>query len=223
MTTGAEKREGEAAPKAAVTPQRSNGRARVALILQAAADVIHERGYDSTTMSEIALRSGTKIGSLYRFFPTKELVGDALIEDYAQSSEVQWQAIIAAAPSATPERLADLLLDAYIEARKKQSGRALLALLESRADGSRRREEFRHRNLERIGEALKANAPHLKAPTLRKMAIVMLYHMRAMMAMTFDPNAPNAPGAPEELRISVRSWLAARLLPHNANPKRKET
>jgi AcrR family transcriptional regulator len=223
MTTGAEKREGEAMPKAAITPQRSNGRARVALILQAAADVIHERGYESATMSEIALRSGTKIGSLYRFFPTKELVGDALIEDYAQSSEVQWQAIIAAASSATPERLADLLLDAYIAARRKHSARALLALLEGRADGSRRRAEFRHRNLERIGEALKANAPHLRAPTLRKMAVVMLYHMRAIMAMTFDPNAPNAPGAPEELRISVRSWLAARLLPHNANLKRKET
>jgi len=223
MTTGAEKREGGAVPKVAVTPQRSNGRARVALILEAAADVIRERGYESTTMSEIALRSGTKIGSLYRFFPTKELVGDALIEDYAQSSEVQWQAIIAAASSATPERLADLLLDAYIDAHRKHSARALLALLEGRADGSRRREEFRHRNLERIGEALKANAPHLRAPTLRKMAVVMLYHMRAMMAMTFDPNAPNAPGAPEELRVSVRSWLAARLLPRNANLKRKET
>jgi AcrR family transcriptional regulator len=223
MTTGAEKREGGAVPKVAVTPQRSNGRARVALILQAAADVIHERGYESATMSEIALRSGTKIGSLYRFFPTKELVGDALIEDYAQSSEVQWQAIIAAAPSTTPQKVADLLLDAYIDARRKQSGRALLALLESRADGSRRRKEFRYRNLERIGEALKANAPHLKAPTLRKMAVVMLYHMRAMMAMTFDPDAPTVPGALEELRISVRSYLAARLMPHNANPKRKET
>jgi len=218
MITGAGKREGGAAPKVAVTPQRSNGRARVALILEAAADVIRERGYESTTMSEIALRSGTKIGSLYRFFPTKELVGDALIEDYAQSSEVQWQAIIAAAPGATPERLADLLLDAYIDARRKHSARALLALLEGRADGSRRREEFRHRNLERIGEALKANAPHLRAPTLMKMAVVMLYHMRAMMAMTFDPNAPNAPGAPEELRISVRSWLAARLLRAQRKP-----
>jgi AcrR family transcriptional regulator len=223
MTTGAEKRQSAAVPKVGVTPQRSNGRARVALILATAADVIHERGYESTTMSEIALRSGTKIGSLYRFFPTKELVGDALIEDYAQSSEVQWQAIIAAAPSATPERIADLLLDAYIDARKKHHASALLALLESRTDGSRRREEFRRRNLERIGEALKANAPHLKAPTLRKMAVVMLYHMRAMMAMTFDPDAPNAPGAPEELRLSVRSYLATRLSTHNAQPKRKVT
>jgi AcrR family transcriptional regulator len=221
MTTGAEKRKSAAVPKVGVTPQRSNGRARVALILATAANVIHERGYESTTMSEIAVRSGTKIGSLYRFFPTKELVADALIEDYAQSSEVQWQAIIAAAPSATPERIADLLLDAYIDARKKH--RALLALLESRTDSSRRREEFRRRNLERIGGALKAHAPHLKTPTLRKMAVVMLYHMRAMMAMTFDPDAPNAPGALEELRISVRSYLAARLLPHNATPQRKET
>src|SRR3984885_15577084 len=126
MTTGTEKREGEAVPKAAITPQRSNGRARVALILEAAADVIHERGYEGTTMSEIALRSGTKIGSLYRFFPTKELVGDALIEDYAQSSEVQWQAIIAAAPGATPERLAARLLGPHIEARRRRSARAPL-------------------------------------------------------------------------------------------------
>jgi hypothetical protein len=64
---------------------------------------------------------------------------------------------------------------------------------------------------EKDGEALKANAPHLRAPTLREMAVVMLYHMRAMMTMTFDPDAPNTPGAPEELRISVRSYLAARL------------
>src|SRR5258708_39047558 len=149
MTTGAEKKEGEAVPKAAVTPQRSNGRARVALILQAAADVIHEHGYESTTMSEIALRSGTKIGSLYRFFATKELVGDALIEDYAQSSEVQWQAIIAAASSATPERLADRRLDAYIDARQKHTARAHLALLGGRPDGSRPRQPLRHRKSER--------------------------------------------------------------------------
>jgi hypothetical protein len=36
--------------------------------------------------------------------------------------------------------------------------------------------------------------------------------------MTFDPNAPNAPGAPEELRISVRSWLAARLFAAQRKP-----
>jgi AcrR family transcriptional regulator len=76
-------------------PQRSNGRERVGLILQAAVEVINERGYEAATMKEIADRSSTKIGSLYRFFPTKELVAEALIQLYADSSEAQWQAIIA--------------------------------------------------------------------------------------------------------------------------------
>jgi AcrR family transcriptional regulator len=193
----------------AVAPQRSNGRERVALILQTAADVIHERGYEATTMREIAHRSGTKIGSLYRFFPTKDLVADALIQDYAESSEIQWQAIVEAAPNAAAGRLADLFLDAYVQARRKH--KALLALLESSSDGSRRREEFRARNLERIAQALKAHAPHLKAPALKKIAVVMLYHMRAMMALTVDPEAVNAPGAAEELRTCVRAYLTGRL------------
>jgi AcrR family transcriptional regulator len=196
-------------PKVAVAPQRSNGRERVALILQTAADVIHERGYEATTMREIAHRSGTKIGSLYRFFPTKDLVADALIQDYAESSEIQWQAIIEAAPNATAGRLADLFLDAYVEARRKH--KALLALLESRSDGSRRRGEFRARNLDRIAQVLKAHAPYLKSPALKKIAVVMLYHMRAMMSLTIDPEAVNAPGAAEELRTSVRAYLTARL------------
>ena len=37
-----------------------------------------EKGYDAATMTEIAARSGTAIGSLYRFFPSKESLSDAL-------------------------------------------------------------------------------------------------------------------------------------------------
>jgi len=58
-------------------------------------------------MKEIAERSNTKIGSLYRFFPTKDVVADALLELYAESLEAFWQAIIAKARSVTTEQLAD--------------------------------------------------------------------------------------------------------------------
>ena len=33
-------------------------------------------------MTEIAARSNTAIGSLYRFFPTKEVLADALLDRY---------------------------------------------------------------------------------------------------------------------------------------------
>ena len=197
--------------RVALVPQRSNGRERVALILEAASEVIHERGYEAATMKEFAERSGTKVGSLYRFFPTKELVADALIQFYAKSSEAQWKAIIGKAPAATTEQLADLLLNAYVQARKKH--KALQALLESHNEGSKRREEFRARNLERIAQALQAHAPNLKRSDAKTIAVVMLYNMRTMMALTFDPAAPRVPGVINELRTSTRSYLVHRLRP----------
>ena len=66
-------------PRAVQAPQRSNGKLRVAAILEAAAAVIAEKGYEGATMAEIAARSGTKIGSLYRFFPNKESIADTII------------------------------------------------------------------------------------------------------------------------------------------------
>ncbi len=197
--------------RVALVPQRSNGRERVARILQAAAEVIHERGYEAATMKEIAERSDTKIGSLYRFFPTKELVADALIQLYAELAAAEWQAISAKAPTATTEQFADLLLNAHVQTREKH--KVVLTFLERSTDLSNRRLEFRALIIQRIANALKAHAPHLKPAAAKSIAVIMFYNMRAMRALTSDPTAPNAPGARDELRTSVRVYLAHRLKP----------
>jgi AcrR family transcriptional regulator len=44
-----------------------------------AAAVIAEKGFEGATMAEIAARSDTKIGSLYRFFPNKESLADKIV------------------------------------------------------------------------------------------------------------------------------------------------
>src|ERR1700744_5495858 len=64
------------------TPQRRNGKLRVAAILKAGAAVIAERGYEAAELAETAARSNTKRGSLYRFFPNKEVLANALIAHY---------------------------------------------------------------------------------------------------------------------------------------------
>jgi AcrR family transcriptional regulator len=58
-------------------PKRQRGHLRVAAILEAGVAVFTEKGYDAATMTEIAARSGTAIGSLYRFFPSKDVLADA--------------------------------------------------------------------------------------------------------------------------------------------------
>ncbi|MGH9824396.1 MAG: TetR family transcriptional regulator, partial [Blastocatellia bacterium] len=55
-------------------PQQKRGQRRVAGFLRAAASVIAEMGYEQATMSAIAERASSCIGSLYQFFPNKAAV-----------------------------------------------------------------------------------------------------------------------------------------------------
>ena len=50
-------------------PQQVRGEQRIAAILQAAAQVFYEVGFDAATTDMIAQRAHTAIGSLYDFFP----------------------------------------------------------------------------------------------------------------------------------------------------------
>src|SRR5690349_11450101 len=90
-------------------PQRSNGRLRVAAILQAAAAVIAEKGYETATMAEIADRSSTKIGSLYRFFPNKESLADTMIASTLQNLGAEFDRFDALVRGLSIEALVDEL------------------------------------------------------------------------------------------------------------------
>ncbi|HEX6533904.1 MAG TPA: TetR/AcrR family transcriptional regulator [Gemmatimonadaceae bacterium] len=59
-------------------PLQERGQRRVEAILDAAAEMVAERGIAGVTMHGIATRSGATIGSMYHFFPDQVSVLDAL-------------------------------------------------------------------------------------------------------------------------------------------------
>ena len=61
-------------------PQQARSKATVDTILDAAARVLRERGYDDATTNRIAEVAGVSVGSLYQYFPNKESLVRALIE-----------------------------------------------------------------------------------------------------------------------------------------------
>ncbi|BAY50689.1 TetR family transcriptional regulator protein (plasmid) [Scytonema sp. HK-05] len=63
-------------------PQQARSRKRFNQILDAAAELFVEIGYDSVTTDEIAARANTSVGGLYRFFPDKLAVFHALLDRY---------------------------------------------------------------------------------------------------------------------------------------------
>src|ERR1700744_1955892 len=99
------------APATALEPKRQRGRLRVEAILDAGAEVFAEKGYDAATMTEIAARSNTAIGSLYRFFPTKEVLADALLDRYWEPLGAALDGVAERAPRLSPGALADALVD----------------------------------------------------------------------------------------------------------------
>jgi AcrR family transcriptional regulator len=63
-------------------PKQARSRERFNRILDAAAELFAEIGYESVTTDEIAARANTSVGGLYRFFPDKLAVFLALVERY---------------------------------------------------------------------------------------------------------------------------------------------
>jgi AcrR family transcriptional regulator len=65
-------------------PRQARGERRIAAILEAAAQVFYEVGFDAATTGLIAQRAQTAIGSLYDFFPNKEAIAQRLSEQFCE-------------------------------------------------------------------------------------------------------------------------------------------
>jgi AcrR family transcriptional regulator len=69
-------------------PQSARGRARLAKILDAATDLFLKVGYEQTSIDAILLRSGGSKSTLYAYFPTKEDLFRAVIDNVVDNSEL---------------------------------------------------------------------------------------------------------------------------------------
>lgn len=193
----------------ALAPRRAGGRLRVAALMDAAAAVLEERGYEATTMAEIAARADARIGSLYRFFPSKEAIGDALADGYAAILAEAFATLAAEARHLAPEVLADRLIDMLVDLHPQI--RAVRALLDSRTDWTDLRLRFRADALAGIAAVLQARVPgDAGCSNIGDMAIVVLATMRTMLGMVAGQE-PSSPGALAELRAMNRLYLVARL------------
>src|ERR1700677_3444871 len=91
-------------------PKRARGKQRVAALLEAAAAVFGEKGYEAATMTEIAARAGAPIGSLYQFFPVQGALADTLVQGYVALLAAALQALEARADRIDTQTLVESLL-----------------------------------------------------------------------------------------------------------------
>lgn len=74
-------------------PKQQRGKDRVEKILDAAAVVFDEVGYEAATTHVIAAKAGTAIGSLYQFFPDKAAIFKAMELRHTERVKAFWAEI----------------------------------------------------------------------------------------------------------------------------------
>ncbi len=90
-------------------PAREKGRARVAALMSAAVATFVEKGFEATTMTEIAARAGASIGTLYLFFATKDVLAQAILAETAEDLSGRLDGLSERAAGLTPAQIADAL------------------------------------------------------------------------------------------------------------------
>src|SRR5215472_3404324 len=94
-------------------PTQDRSRQRVERILDAAAHVFTEAGFEAATTEAIAARAGTSIGSLYQFFPNKDALFSAICDRYLDKTRAVFLSVVGGARGKGWQRVLDDAIDAF--------------------------------------------------------------------------------------------------------------
>jgi len=189
----------------AKAPKRARGVRRVEELLDAGAMLFAEQGYDATTMTQIAQRAGASIGSLYQFFPSKELLAEALFSRYVQRVASQLEDLAKRAPGLSAARLADRLVDLMLDVRWDRDAAA--ALSSSVAGIVERRKPLRGATRRQIAAILRAANPKLAQKAAAAAAVIIAHVLKMVPVLAKEQEEGG-----QALVAQARKMLAAYLL-----------
>lgn len=185
-------------------PQRQRGRDRVTGLLAAAAALFVERGYDATTMTEIAARAGASIGSLYLFFPTKPVLAQAMLADLAETLSARLDALRLRVSGSTAATIADAL---FLELSAFLHQHPVYTVLIDLAGDEAWRQAVRTQRRVQVAALFELAAPALPKDQAERLALLVPSLMHSVMLLGCEP-APLRAACLQELRAMLQHHLA---------------
>ena len=97
-------------------PRQARAQATVDAIVQATAQILVEQGYDRASTNRVALAAGVSIGSLYQYFPSKEALVAALVEQHQARMFAALTAVTSATRAVNLPGITRIVVDGLIAA-----------------------------------------------------------------------------------------------------------
>ncbi len=162
------------APRKSPTQQRS--RATVDAIVVATASVLVRDGYDALSTNRVAKEAGVSVGSLYQYFPGKEALVAAVMEQHAsRMQENIAERMKNAPPAATAEDVATEMIRAMLAAQQAEPRLHRVLVEQVPRIGALRRLHELFGNYELLVESwLLENAERIEVQDARMAAFVLV-------------------------------------------------
>jgi AcrR family transcriptional regulator len=183
-------------------PQQKKGRDRVAALMAAAAELFVEKGFEATTMTEIAARAGAAIGTLYLFFPTKQAMAQAILVATAEELSAELDGLREQTEAMHAATIADqlfALLGTFMATHPVYS-----ALLDLPGDDQWRR-AVRARRREQIAALFAQAYPPLPADQAERLAVIVPQLMRIPLTLVGEERLRDE--VLDELRLMLNRHL----------------
>ncbi len=179
-------------------------------ILAAATRIFAERGYAGTTTNHIAVAAGVSVGSLYRYFASKDAVAAEILRRYRETRLNLVRAGLARVADAPLEEVVRSLMTALIRAERLDPS-LYRVLIEHVARGNARREiaGYEERLQAIVADALRAATPPGHLPRIELSAFVIVRSVLAVvLAAIADEPAHDSPALAQELTGLVVRYIA---------------
>jgi AcrR family transcriptional regulator len=189
-------------------PQQDRGERRVAAVLEAAAAVIAEVGYEAATMTAMAERAGASIGAVYQYFPNKDAIVGALLNRYADELRARWKAVMTQGSGLGVAQLVDRTLEEMIDFIETRP--AYIPLLNA---PRRYKRDYvaRHLLREHFAALFRERRPELTHEAALRIANVTVQVVKGMNPLYADEKVAERVEIVREFKLLLTGYLTSRL------------
>ena len=193
-------------------PRQPRSQQTVDLILDTAAILFAEMGYENATTNAIADKAGMSIGTLYRYFPDKNAILKALADRYHEQVRLLLEDLfVEDTKHLPPESLLDRLIDPFIEVYRKQPVYAHILLgADVSADIADASSDLDKEMIERMANFFYELAPHLDETRAHMMAVISKAAIKMLVSLVL---ASSDEKYQEDLVAEVKQMLLRYLWP----------
>jgi AcrR family transcriptional regulator len=193
------------------TPVQARSTVTVEAISEATIQVLLSHGVDRLTTTRVAQRAGVSVGTLYQYYPNKESLLFAVMENHLSNVALK---VEAACESACHKPLAEMtkeMVEAFVNAKMERPDISV-ALYRVAADlGGPALVKRINQRARKALEAMLQTAPDIESPPDKFAIDIMLAAMAGAMRSLLEagPSPSTVRKAREQLVLLCQSYMAA--------------